>query len=163
MTSQSVMSVDGKEIPGKAVEDDAWVSSWKQEERKWMKDDMVTYSKCQRQRMRTTWTLPLQFFVRECILTRKRTRKNKLSKTCSVVKSLRPLTLYIPHLVYPHPCISLTLHIPHPVYPSLCISLILYIPQRIQTIFNYAMLIRSVCQPAAKFIGLNLEILDEMN
>ena len=26
--------------------DDAWVSSWKQEERKWMKDDMVTYSKC---------------------------------------------------------------------------------------------------------------------
>ena len=26
--------------------DDAWVSSWKQEEQKWMKDDMVTYSKC---------------------------------------------------------------------------------------------------------------------
>ena len=24
--------------------DDAWVSSWKQKERKWMKDDMVTYS-----------------------------------------------------------------------------------------------------------------------
>ena len=47
--------------------DDAWVSSWKQEERKWMKDDMVTYSKCPRQRMRTTWTLPLRFFVRECI------------------------------------------------------------------------------------------------
>ena len=37
-----------------------------------MKDDMVTYSKCPRQRMRTTWTLPLQFFVREFILTRKR-------------------------------------------------------------------------------------------
>ena len=36
--------------------DDAWVSSWKQEERKWMKDDMVTHSKCPRQRMRTTWT-----------------------------------------------------------------------------------------------------------
>ena len=32
--------------------DDAWVSSWKQEERKWMKDDMVTYSKCPRQQMR---------------------------------------------------------------------------------------------------------------
>ena len=52
--------------------DDAWVTSWKQEERKWMKDDMVTYSKCPGQRMRTTWTLQLQFFVRECILTRKR-------------------------------------------------------------------------------------------
>ena len=37
-----------------------------------MKDDMVTYSKCPRQRMRKTWTLPLQFFVRECILTRKK-------------------------------------------------------------------------------------------
>ena len=52
--------------------DDAWVSSWKQEERKWMKDDMVTYSKCLRQRMRKTWTLPLQFFVREWILSSKK-------------------------------------------------------------------------------------------
>ena len=26
------------------------------------KDDMVTYSMCSRQRMRTTWTLPLKFF-----------------------------------------------------------------------------------------------------
>ena len=73
MTSRSVMSVDGEEIPGRhSKKDDAWVSSWKQEERKWMKDDMVTYSKCQRQRMRKTWTLPLQFFVREWILTRKK-------------------------------------------------------------------------------------------
>ena len=32
-----------------------------------MKDDMVTYSKCPRQRMRKTWTLPLQFFVEEHI------------------------------------------------------------------------------------------------
>ena len=52
--------------------DDAWVSSWTHEERKWMKDDMVTYSKCPKQRMRKTWTFPLQFFVRECILTRKK-------------------------------------------------------------------------------------------
>ena len=37
-----------------------------------MKDDMVTYSKCPRQRMKTIWTLPLKFFVMECILTRKR-------------------------------------------------------------------------------------------
>ena len=37
-----------------------------------MKDDMVTYSKCSRQRMGKTWYLPLQFFVKECILTRKK-------------------------------------------------------------------------------------------
>ena len=73
MTSQSVMSVDLRKYRGKHLKkDDAWVSSWKQEGWTWMKDDMVTYSKCPRQRMRTTWTLPLRFFVRECILTRKR-------------------------------------------------------------------------------------------
>ena len=27
-----------------------------------MKEDMVTYFKCPRQPMRTTWTLPLRFF-----------------------------------------------------------------------------------------------------
>ena len=37
-----------------------------------MKDDMVSNSKCQRQQMRKTWTLPLQFFVKEWILTRKK-------------------------------------------------------------------------------------------
>ena len=37
-----------------------------------MKDNMAAYSKCPRQRMRKTWTLPLQFFVREWILTRKK-------------------------------------------------------------------------------------------
>ena len=43
VTSQSVMSVDGEETPRKALEkNDARVSSWKQEEQKWMKDDMVT-------------------------------------------------------------------------------------------------------------------------
>ena len=44
-----------RKYPGRhSKKDDAWVSSWKQEERKWMKDDMVTYSKCPRQRMRKT-------------------------------------------------------------------------------------------------------------
>ena len=37
-----------------------------------MKDDMVTHSKWPRKRMKKTWTLPLQFFVRDCILTRKK-------------------------------------------------------------------------------------------
>ena len=41
--------------------DDARVSSWKQEERKWTRDDMVTYSKCPRQRMKKTWTLHCSF------------------------------------------------------------------------------------------------------
>ena len=37
-----------------------------------MKDDMVTYSKCLRQRMRKKWTLPLQFLIKEHILTLKK-------------------------------------------------------------------------------------------
>ena len=44
----------------------------RQEEREWMRDEMVTYSKCPRQWMRTTWTLPLQFFMKEYILTKKK-------------------------------------------------------------------------------------------
>ena len=41
MTSQSVMSVDLRKYRGKHLKkDDAWVSSWKQEGRTWMKDDM---------------------------------------------------------------------------------------------------------------------------
>ena len=37
-----------------------------------MKDDMVTYSIGPRQRMKKTWTLSLQFFVKEYILARKK-------------------------------------------------------------------------------------------
>ena len=122
VASQSMMSVDGKEIPGKALEKKwclslflkagralgtervvssipgsvgyiypmfieptiIWAPSefsgyiWLdtkivlKKERRWMKDDMETYSKCLRQRMRKTWTLPLQFFLKEHILTRKK-------------------------------------------------------------------------------------------
>ena len=43
-----------------------------QEEQKLMKYDMVTYSKRPRQRMRKIWTLSVQFFVKEHILTRKK-------------------------------------------------------------------------------------------
>ena len=40
------MSLDGKGLPGKALKKGgAWVSSWKQEEWKWMKADMVIYSR----------------------------------------------------------------------------------------------------------------------
>ena len=42
------MTVAGEEIPGMhSRKSDAWISSWKQEERKWMKDGMATYSKGQ--------------------------------------------------------------------------------------------------------------------
>ena len=37
-----------------------------------MKDDMATYSKSLRQRMRKTWTLPLKFSVKEYIFIRKK-------------------------------------------------------------------------------------------
>ena len=69
VTSQNVMSVNVEEKPSKALEkDDAWVSSWKQEERKWMKDDMVTYSKCLRQRMTVEPSLiPTVYTIIVCI------------------------------------------------------------------------------------------------
>ena len=52
--------------------DGARVSSWKQEEWKWMKDDLGVYSKYLRQQMKTIWTLSLQFFDKEHILTVKK-------------------------------------------------------------------------------------------
>ena len=66
MTSQSVMSVDGEEIPGKAIEKRWCLSLFLKAGRAEMDERwQVTYSKCPRQRMRTTWTLPLQFLCRE--------------------------------------------------------------------------------------------------
>ena len=50
VTSQSVMSVDGEEILGKALVKTR-VSSWKQEEREWMKDDLAVHSKYLKQLM----------------------------------------------------------------------------------------------------------------
>ena len=41
--------------------DGAWVSSWKQEEWKRMKDGLGVYSKYLRQHMEIIWILPLRF------------------------------------------------------------------------------------------------------
>ena len=40
-----------------------WVTSWKQEEQKRMRDDMAVYSRYLMQRMKMIWTLPLRFLA----------------------------------------------------------------------------------------------------
>ena len=59
LTSQN-MSVVDEELPGKALKKGG---AGKQEEWKWMKDEMAVHSRYMRQQMKMIWTLPLRFFM----------------------------------------------------------------------------------------------------